>query len=610
MLGGNFQPNVPGHPGYTLQRLGCVPGRHRKPHASLSIAAGAVTVVLLGSFAGWAGYRLLNSPACTSRVSLVVAAAPEVAPAVRGAAATFSATHTGGVCATVEVDAREPADVAATIAGQRGTVLTGLGQANGQAGGQASGQASGQAGGKAPPQVWIPDSSTWLQRIRAVGTDLVPATAPSVAQSPVVLAMPQPVAATLGWPKAKLTWAALLQRMTTGAGIKVGIVEPGRDASGLSGLLALRAAAAATGGTAGQEATVAALRALATGRASVRDDLLGRFPRSADLTTIAASLAAAPLPEHAVISYNATHPAVPLAALFVDPAPSALDYPFAVLPGVRPDVATAARGLQQALSGTGYAAALAQHGLRNADGGTGGGFVALPGAPAKAVATAANADPALIQQMLSTWSAVTQSGRLLAVMDVSGSMKTPVPTAGNATREQVLVRAAAGGLALLDDTWSVGSWIFSTKLEGNQPWHQLVPIGPMSKQRAQLNAVLSQVVPTNGDTGLYDTVLAAYRAVQNGWDAGKVNSVLLFTDGINDNPGGLTLDQLVGELQKVVDPKRPVEVIAVGIGTDVSRPELTRITQATGGAVFIATDPAKIGEIFLQAIALRPGLTG
>jgi hypothetical protein len=53
-----------------------------------------------------------------------------------------------------------------------------------------------------------------------------------------------------------------------------------------------------------------------------------------------------------------------------------------------------------------------------------------------------------------------------------------------------------------------------------------------------------------------------------------------------------------------------VEVIALGIGTDVSRPELTRITQATGGAVFIATDPAKIGEIFLQAIALRPGLGG
>ncbi len=572
-----------------------MPGRHRRPHASLAIVAGVATVILLGAFAGWAGYRLISTPTCTTRVSFVVAAAPEIAPAVRATAGSWSAARKDGICATVQVDAREPADVAAAVASRRGAVLTGLGQANGKA---------------QPPQIWIPDSSSWLQRIRAVGADLVPANATSVAQSPVVLAMPQPVAATLGWPKTKLTWAAVLQKMTTGAGIKTGIVEPGRDASGLSGLLALRNAAAAVGGPGAQEATVAALRTLAVGRSTLRDDLLGRFPRSADPATIASSLSAAPLPEQAVITYNATQPPVPLAAVFLDPAPSALDYPFVVMPGVGADVTTAGRALQQALTGTAYATALAQHGLRTADGSTGPGFVTLPGAPGKAVQGTAAADPNLIQQMLSTWSAVTQSGRMLAVMDVSGSMKTPVPTAGNATREQVLVKAAAGGLALLDDTWSLGSWIFATKLEGNVPWRQLVPIGPVGKQRAQLVAALTAVQPTNGDTGLYDTVLAAYKTVQNGWDPGKVNSVLLFTDGMNDNPGGLTLEQLIAELQKVVDPKRPVEVIALGIGTDVSRPELTRITQATGGAVFIATDPAKIGEIFLQAIALRPGLGG
>ena len=105
-------------------------------------------------------------------------------------------------------------------------------------------------------------------------------------------------------------------------------------------------------------------------------------------------------------------------------------------------------------------------------------------------------------------------------------------------------------------------------------------------------------------------MLAAYKTVQTNWDPGKINSVILMTDGQNDNPGGLTLDQLVTELQKVADPKRPVQVVAIGIGTDVSRPELTRISQTTGGGVFIATDPAKIGEIFLQAIALRPGSGG
>jgi Ca-activated chloride channel family protein len=571
-----------------------VTGRHRNPRPSAGIVAGLVSVVLLAALAGWGGYRLLNSPSCVSRLSLAIAAAPEIAPAVRATAGDWSATPLNGTCVSITVDEQEPADVAAAVAGQRGATLTGLGQANGKA---------------QVPHVWIPDSSTWLQRVRAVGGDLVPAEAASVAESPVVLAMPQPVAAALGWPKAKLTWAALLQRMTTGGGMKTGIVEPGRDASGLSGLLALRSAAAG-GGANAQEATVAALRALAVGRSTVRDDLLGRFPRAADSATVASGLSAAPLPEQAVIKYNAAQPPVPLAAVFLDPAPAPLDYPYVVLPGNRPEVAAAAERLRRALTGPAFSAALATHGLRSADGTTGTGFAALTGAPAGPIPAAPAADAGLIQQTLSSWTAVTQPGRLLAVIDVSGSMLTPVPTAGNATREQVLVKAAAGGLSLFDDSWSVGLWIFSTKLDGNTPYKELVPIGPLAGQRNQLGAALAGIQASHGDTGLYDTTLAAYKAVQATWDPGKINSVILMTDGQNDNPGGLTLDQLVTELQKIADPKRPVQVVALGIGTDVSRPELTRITQTTGGGVFIATDPAKIGEIFLQAIALRPGSGG
>ena len=97
----------------------------------------------------------------------------------------------------------------------------------------------------------------------------------------------------------------------------------------------MRAAAASLGGPQAQEATVAVLRALAVGRSTVREDLLGRFPRATDPAALGAGLAAAPLPEHAVINYNGNQPPVPLAAVFVDPAPAALDYPFAIMPGSR-----------------------------------------------------------------------------------------------------------------------------------------------------------------------------------------------------------------------------------------------------------------------------------
>jgi Mg-chelatase subunit ChlD len=197
---------------------------------------------------------------------------------------------------------------------------------------------------------------------------------------------------------------------------------------------------------------------------------------------------------------------------------------------------------------------------------------------------------------------------MLTAIDVSGSMATPVPAAGGATREQVAAEAARRGLGLLDDSWAVGLWIFSTELDGGNDWKQLAPIGTLSDQRQTLRAALANVqTKTDGGTGLYNTVLAAYRYVQAGWDPGRVNSIVLMTDGKNEDAPGLTLDQLVEELKEIADPAAPIQVIAIGIGDQVSEAELRRITSTTGGGTFLAPDPAKIGEIFLRAVGLRAG---
>jgi Ca-activated chloride channel homolog len=570
-----------------------VTGRHRNTGPSLGILAGVIAVLLLAALAGWGGYRLLNKRSCANQVTVTLAAAPEITTALQTVAEQWTKAKGGG-CTSIVVDPEEPAAVAATVAGQRGATLTGLGQPDGRL---------------AVPDVWVPDSTTWLDRVRTVSPDLVPATTTSIATSPVVLAMPQPVAASMGWPKAPITWGTILQRMAAGSGLKVGIVEPGRDASGLSGLLALRSVAAASGPGA-QEATVAALRTLAAGRSALREDLVAHFPRATDLPTLASSLAAAPLPEQTVLAYNANKPSVPLAAVYLDPAPAPLNYPYVVMPGAQPASAAAARDLFAMLPSLGFTDLIAKSWLRGPD--SSAGFAPGPGSPSGPPAPVPATDPGLLQETLSTWSALTQPGRILAVVDVSGSMLLPVAAAPGFNREQVTVRAAQGGLQLFDDTWVVGLWIFSTDLVGHTPYQELVPLGPLSSQRAALNSGLAAVAPKRlGNTGLYETILAAYKNVQQGWDAGRVNSVLIMTDGQQDNPpNGMTLDQLVTELQKVINPHQPVEVIAIGIGTDVSKPELTRITQTTGGGVFIATDPTQIGAIFLQAIALRPGSGG
>jgi Ca-activated chloride channel family protein len=580
-------------------------GRHRPqrrrrsravPAASglSAVAAGlAVLAVLAGS---WGAYRLLAKPLCGQQVRLAVAAAAEIAPVVQQTVDDAANTdlRANGVCVSVDVTAAEPADVAAAVAGRHQAALNGVGQANGKI---------------KVPDLWIPDSSMWLQRLRAMGQDWVPDDAPSIARSPVVLAMPEPAATSLGWPGKKLSWGDLFPKLTSDIRLRTGIVEPHRDAAGLSGLLALAAVGDTLKGQAGQQATIGALRALATGRSTLRDELLARFPRSSDISSVSSSLSAAPLSEQAVISYNSRQPPVPLAALYLDPAPMPLDYPFTVLPGLSIEKANAARAVLGVLAGDEYRKRLADAGLRADDGTVGKGFATPKGAPELAPVLPAAPDPTTIDTVLSTWTAVTSPGRLLAVVDVSGSMLTPVPTAGGATREQVTIEAALRGLALFDDTWAAGLWVFSTQLDGTNDYRQLVPIGPLSDNRQDLLSQLDTIKPKpNGNTGLYDTTLAAYKAVQADWDPSRVNSVVILTDGKNDDQQGINLDQLVDGLKKAMDPARPIEVIAIGIGNDVSEAELRRITDTAGGGTFIAQDPAKIGDIFLKAIALRNGV--
>ncbi|MDT4989151.1 MAG: hypothetical protein QOI74_3245 [Micromonosporaceae bacterium] len=559
----------------------------------LPTAVVAVTVLVIGA-AAYGGYRLFGPQPCGDRTRLAVTVTPELAPAVKDTVRTWTATNprVEGKCVAVEVLTANSPDVAAAIAGQHQTTLAGLGQA---------------AGDIRVPDVWIPDSTSWILRLRTGGADWVPDLTPSVARSPVVLAMPEPLAATLGWPTKKLTWAELLPALTANPKLHPGIVDPTRDSAGASGLLALAAAAQAAGAQA-RQTTVIALRALAAGRSALSSDLVARFPRAADAGSIASALAAAPLSEQAVIAQNAAQPAVPLAAVYAVPAPVPLDYPYTVLPGATRDKAAVARAVQVTLSGDAFRNRLAQDGLRAADGSAGDGFATPKGATTAATPATPAPDPAVLGKLLSTWTSLLAPGRMLTVIDVSGSMARPVPAAGGVTRDQVAVEAAKRGLALLDDTWAVGLWIFSTQLDSGKDWKEIVPLGVLSSQRQAITAGLAQVVPktVNGGTGLYNTVLAAYKNVQVNWDPGRVNSVLIMTDGKNEDAPGLTLDQLVDQLKAAQDPARPVEVIAMGLGDQVSAPELRRITDTTGGATFLAPDPSKIPEIFFQALGLRP----
>ncbi|MFD0522888.1 substrate-binding domain-containing protein [Paractinoplanes durhamensis] len=389
-----------------------MPGRHRHlQRTGLVVTAAALSIAVITGGA-WAGYHELSGKKCTAPVKLQVAAAAEIAPAIKTTADAW--TKKDGSCVTVAVTAAGPAEMAAAIGQRHGVSLEGVGS------------------GKLDPSgidAWIPDSSTWLLRLASEAPGFVPTSLGSVAVSPIVLAVPEPAAKTLGWPAKTPALPDLVKRIAADKTLRAGIVDPGRDATGLGGLLAV--AGAAGTGTSAATLKVGAMRALAANSSSIRSDMTQKFGTTVGL---------APLSEADVIDYNRSGPETPLAALYPQPASVVLDYPFAVMPGVDPEKAKAATGLRTALASAAFVAELARAGVRGPGGEAGAGFATPENAPA-AIPPVATRDPkvvtAAITQLLGSWTAITQPGRMLAVFDVSESMKATVPTAGGLTRAQL-----------------------------------------------------------------------------------------------------------------------------------------------------------------------------
>lgn len=589
---------VSGPESLTAQQMGVVMGRHRNRRAVRTIrqiSAAASVFALLG--AGAVGYRWLSEPSCTGTVILSVTATAEIAPALTSEIEEWEntdAARVGDRCVEATVTAEDSADVASSIALTQNETLVGL-----------------STPGSAPPipDVWVPDSTLWVRRLASISEVAVPTSAPSIATSPVVLAASESVALNLGWPDVNVTWSDVFSKVAADATLHVGIVDPAQDAASLASLVTLTDPdddeQTTTTGVSTEEraAVVSALRMLADGRSSTRDDLTSRFPDD---------LSFAPLSEQAIVSYNAANPQSRLVGISMLSNPCVLDYPYTVMPTTTGDKAEAASALRVALSTTDFRDKLDAAGLRDSDG-TAGGSVSTAAVTSVDPSTQALVpDGETANHAVATWSALTASSRMLAILDVSGSMLEPVPTADGMTRMALTINAASQGLALFDDSWAVGLWTFSTNLDGNSDFRELAPIGSLMSRRDSLQQALAGITPkSTGDTGLYDTVLAAYQTVQSGWDSEKVNSVVLLTDGENDDPSGLSLEQLVTQLKSTVDPEKPIQVILMGIGTGTSESSMRQITDVTGGGVFIAEDPAKIGDIFLQAIALRSsGIVG
>lgn len=556
--------------------------------------AGAIAFAVLAAVGAYV--ILSRDQGCADqRIALQVITSPDIRPAIAEIADRFSRSETkvDDRCVTVNVTDAESASVANALAGTGPTNVKDV-----------------------DADIWIPDSSLWVTKLKASATARIPGTVSgSAARSPVVLAAPKSVVPNLEKALGEASWSGLMAAANVadpdGPGRKVRVLalDPTRNAAGLAALLAGAGVLRAAGSGNAQFAGV--LRQLSEATVSTPAGLFASMSkRSARAPVGVAS-------EQSIWAYNRQkRPDNPIAALYPKEGALALDYPI-VIATKDPEVGRAAALFQEELGSAESVRVLQRHGFRTpsgqADAGT---LTAADGVSAKAVRALKAPTAANVTQVAQAWSRLKLGVRILALIDISGTMALS-PEGTNLTRMQLIAQTTIEGLKLFPDKAEIGTWVFSTHLDGRGVDHkEIIPIGPLGgkigdvTRREAIIREMSNIraLPT-GDTGLNDTLAAAYAKMKAEYEPDKVNTILIFTDGIgNDDPdGGISNAQILQRLRQEFDSAQPVSILIIALGADdaAGRRQMRAIAEATGGAAYFPRTPLEIRKVFLEGISRR-----
>ena len=449
------------------------------------------------------------------------------------------------------------------------------------------------------PDVWVADSTVWLDQTEA-GSPGSAVTADwasrgSLAASPVVLA--NPVTSKDKLSGAFASWGDLINR--TGA---VHLANPHLDTASRLAFLASQGASTAKSITAGQRIIL-----LSRFAASSTDDLLeGAKDPSTSTTTRSEPF---PISEHALAAFTASTPDL-LEALAPRAGTPWLNYPYIPAPDLTPELQQVAEAGWRALTSTAAVEAFTQAGFRPGPDAPG---PSIDGDPAVEVAALAEPPATARLRALRQWDVLKADARMLAIVDVSGSMTTVAKDTGGKTRAKVAEESLITAVQRLPAGSQVGGWIFSTDKDGKgKDWVPIAPIarldepvGSGTHREAIVTALRKFPSYISGDTGLYDTTAAAFSEMTRTYDSAYYNSVVIVTDGKNDDPGGgLNLEQLVSHITRLKDPAKPVRVITIGMG-EADLKALERISALTGGSSYSANTPDDLLTVFVQALLSR-----
>jgi Ca-activated chloride channel family protein len=457
------------------------------------------------------------------------------------------------------------------------------------------------------PDAWVPQSSAWARAAAAssdIADKLMPDRLPSVARTPVVIAMPKALAESYGWPNSNLDWKDLLDKLATDSKVKIGMSDPEKSTAGLLALSSIIDANGDSDVDADELQRVYALQQKVAVYKPNTEDLFADY-----VSSQGKSMSAFPALEQDVVKHNEANPNLQLVAVYPKDATTEADNPFLALrtaswtDAKRQD---AAQSFLEFVKGDKGRSAVLAEGFRDSN------RIAGPLlTPAKGVLTKLTALPRTvlladsITKTVFYWNALTRPSNILLAVDVSGSMKVTIPGTGQ-TRFELMKSAVTQAIGMFSASSQVGLWVFEAQ-QGNQSYREVVKQGRLDEainggdRRKKLVDEVAKLT-ANGDTPLYNTIWGGYQQLQSSYIPNAENMLVVVTDGDNDWPaGGLQLQEVLDKI-KAADPSKPVKVVTIAIGRDTNNDALSQISSATGVRGYSTDKSFDISKVLLAAI--------
>jgi Ca-activated chloride channel homolog len=455
------------------------------------------------------------------------------------------------------------------------------------------------------PVLWSPASSLWGRLLDFEGDrSWVPDTNPSIVRTPLLIAMWEPLARALGWPRKPIGFADVLRLALDRRGLaaygrpeygrfKLGHTNPDFSTSGLSAVAA--ESSAVTGKKEG-------LTLADVDRADVRRKIQA-IERSivhyGDTTLFFADqlrrfgpayASAVAMEEVTLVDFNQKRGSGQTKLVGIYPAEGTFysDNPLITLqaPWVTAQQKAAAKVFADWLGDRITPRLAASQGFRPREG---------AGKPVAPIDAAHGADPAQPRRLLSlpeprvlakvkqTWRADRKPANIALVVDTSGSM----------SEEGKLDQAKQGlrvFLSQLSPNDRVGLFSFNDRV------FRLQPISPFGSARAKLLRSVNDLFP-DGQTAVYDATSAGVREIQSLRDASRINAVVVLTDG-EDNQSSTSSDAVVSALQRQATSEgTAIRVYTIAYGSGANQDVLSRIASASGGKEY-SGDPKQIESVY------------